>query len=199
MSIPPPPPLQMQNAYAYVPPSRTSAAAITSLITGILGCLFITPIIAIVTGIVGIRATRDPAVRGRGLAVAGLILGLLWIFGAVASTTIGVVFWRNSEPAASVARQFTADVVAGNYDAALANSSGLSEATLREIHDGVAPWGANTDITLGSRHANKEVGSVTRWELIGTADFATGGTKRVEYVLDSKPGGGYTVVGVHFK
>ena len=199
MSNAPPPPVEMQNAYAYGPPSRTSAAAVVSLVTGILGCLVVTPFVAIVSGIVGIRATRDLAVRGRAMAVAGLILGLLWIFGAIASTTVGVVFWRNSEPPAVVARQFTADLVAGDYPAALAKSSGLTEANLREIHDGLAPWGANTDITLGDRHANKPLNGPTRWELIGTADFATGGTKRVEYVIDAKPNGGFQVVGVHFK
>ena len=45
-------------------PSRTSGAAITSLICGILGCLFITPIIAIICGIVGISATKIRASPG---------------------------------------------------------------------------------------------------------------------------------------
>lgn len=194
-----PPPQPPMTAYAYDAPSRTSAAAVTSLITGILGCLVITPIIAIITGIIGIRATRTPSVRGRGLAIAGLILGLLWLLVGVAGLAGSVVMWKNSEAPAAVARQFTNDLVAGNYPACLANSNGLTQADLTGIHDAIAPWGNVTDITLTSRNAKKNLGAATRWELLGTATFSTGGTKSVEYVLQTKPAGGHEVIGIHFK
>ncbi len=54
---------------------RTSSVAIASLICG---CLFFIPLAslaAIILGAIGIAKTRDPQVRGRGMAIAGLSLG----------------------------------------------------------------------------------------------------------------------------
>ena len=54
-----------------------SGWAITSLITGLLSfCLpAVGSILAIVTGIIGINRSRDPRIGGRGLSIAGLVLG----------------------------------------------------------------------------------------------------------------------------
>ena len=63
-------------------PRGTSGAAIASLICGILGCVpFITSLLAVILGFVGIKATSNGRAGGRGMAIAGLILGLLGIFG----------------------------------------------------------------------------------------------------------------------
>ena len=68
-------PVPPQPPYAGMPPAyqpqRTSAAAVTSLVCGILGCFIITGIVAIITGIIGLSATSNPNVKGRGMAVAG--------------------------------------------------------------------------------------------------------------------------------
>ncbi|MBM4020243.1 MAG: DUF4190 domain-containing protein [Planctomycetes bacterium] len=60
--------------------ARTSGMAIASLVLGLVGifaCGFL-GILAIIFGAVGMRDTRrDPNVKGRGLAVAGLILGII--------------------------------------------------------------------------------------------------------------------------
>jgi len=72
----------MGGGYSLPPQTRTSGAAVASLITGILGCIpFITGICAIIFGLIGIGATRNPAIRGRAMAVIGLILGLLSVLG----------------------------------------------------------------------------------------------------------------------
>src|SRR5271156_6556428 len=70
------------QGYSMPASTRTSGAAITSLVCGLLGCVpFVTGLVAVITGIIGISATGNPAVRGRGMAIAGLILGLLSIGG----------------------------------------------------------------------------------------------------------------------
>src|SRR5687768_3906578 len=100
---------------------RTSGAAITSLILGILGCVpLITSILAVILGIVGIRATRQPNVGGRGLAIAGLILGLIGIIGWATMGGGVYAFYVTSRPVANVAQQFTKDIAAGNITAAQA-------------------------------------------------------------------------------
>jgi predicted Zn finger-like uncharacterized protein/prepilin-type processing-associated H-X9-DG protein len=62
-----------------IQPARTSGWAIWSLVCGLLS--FCLPVLgnipAIIFGIVGIVKTGMPNVRGRGLAIAGLILGVI--------------------------------------------------------------------------------------------------------------------------
>ncbi|GAA3773979.1 hypothetical protein GCM10022225_72060 [Plantactinospora mayteni] len=64
---------------------RTSAAATTSLIFAIFGvvggCLIcgLPPIIAIITGHIGVARTRQGELKGHGMALAGLIMGYVLI------------------------------------------------------------------------------------------------------------------------
>ena len=65
-----------------VPPSRTSGLAVASLVLGIIGillCFFFIPwILAIIFGAVAIKQCNDdPTLGGRGLAVAGLSMGIV--------------------------------------------------------------------------------------------------------------------------
>lgn len=70
----------------YQPPasSRTDGVSIAALITGILG----TGVVAIVLGVLGLRRTKRNGTQGRGLAIAGLVLGglgvLAWVVGGIA-------------------------------------------------------------------------------------------------------------------
>ena len=64
--------------YASGAHTRSNPLAIASLICGCLLCVpFVTGIASIITGAFGMRKARDPAVTGRGMAIAGLTLGIL--------------------------------------------------------------------------------------------------------------------------
>ncbi|MEV1328551.1 DUF4190 domain-containing protein [Micromonospora costi] len=73
-----------------VPPA--SGAATASMVFGILGvlggwCLFGLPcILAVVLGHVGLHETRQGTKSGRGMAVAGLVLGYVFIAPMIAFT-----------------------------------------------------------------------------------------------------------------
>ena len=89
--IPPPPqpvypqPQGAPSQYSMQPQRQTSGSAVASLICGILGCVpLITGLLAVILGVMGLRATKNPKYTGRGMAVAGLILGLISDF------TIGI-------------------------------------------------------------------------------------------------------------
>lgn len=83
----------MTNPYGYPPPPQqpvyvvrpTSTWAVVSLVVGILGavggwCLFAIPcIVAVLAGHFALGETKDGTIGGRGMAVAGLILG--YVFG----------------------------------------------------------------------------------------------------------------------
>jgi hypothetical protein len=84
----PPPPLPYYGmpamGYGYGPGMQlasTSGLAVASLITGIFGCFFVTGILSIIFGIAAIGQINGSQGRktGKGLAVAGIVLGALWM------------------------------------------------------------------------------------------------------------------------
>ncbi|HZM79854.1 MAG TPA: DUF4190 domain-containing protein [Candidatus Limnocylindrales bacterium] len=78
---------------------RTSAAAVASLIFGIFsvlgGCLIcaIPPIVAVITGHVGIARTRQGRLKGHGMALTGIIIGYLLIIPGL----IGLFFFSRTD------------------------------------------------------------------------------------------------------
>jgi hypothetical protein len=71
-------------------PVRTSGAAVASLVLALLWLCGVGSLAAVVLGIVGLSATKAGAKKGRGLAVAGLVLGVLGLLGTVGT---GVALW----------------------------------------------------------------------------------------------------------
>lgn len=82
-------------------PVRTSGLAIASLVCGISGlfCMFLPGIAAVICGHMALKQIADPNVRmeGRGMAIAGLVLGYLsvaimvvWLIGIVFSILVGM-------------------------------------------------------------------------------------------------------------
>jgi hypothetical protein len=140
-------------------PPRTSAAAVASLVMGLLGCLpFATGILAIITGIVGIAVTARPDVKGRGMAVAGLILG---IFSLLSWTGIGVGarrWWVISAPERILARQFVLDLSQGNNSAAAAEStSHVTPAQLDAAVKQLKGWGGIQQTRIVFANPNGQV------------------------------------------
>lgn len=83
-------------AYLAGPPARTDGMAIASLILGIagvMGCFVVIPsILAIIFGHVSLGRIKRTGARGRGMALAGLILGYIFIaFGAVYIVVVVVI------------------------------------------------------------------------------------------------------------
>ncbi|MFD6179012.1 MULTISPECIES: DUF4190 domain-containing protein [unclassified Isoptericola] len=66
-----------QPPYGYAPPRKTDGVSIAALVTGILGLA----LVPLGLGIAGVVRTKDPARSGRGLAIAGIVLGALSTIG----------------------------------------------------------------------------------------------------------------------
>lgn len=73
------------TAPAALEDAKTSRSAIAALVFGILGII---PF-SVIFGIIGLKQTTDGRRKGRALAIAGLVLSLVWIAaGAAVATTI---------------------------------------------------------------------------------------------------------------
>jgi hypothetical protein len=175
-SMPPLPPAQNPVEYGYAPsPRRGNGAAIASLVLGILGCVpLLTGVAAILLGIIGLRKTRDPAVGGQGLAVAGLILGMVSLLGwGIFGGFLGYGYVE-SKPAGAVAQQFLQDVSAGNVNAAAANSAGFSPAQLQANSQQMKQFGSLQGVNLNSFSIFRGTNGQTMMHLGGTATYVSG-------------------------
>lgn len=79
-----PPP--MPGGPGYGPPhgyrsDKTSGLAIAAFVTGLLGCF---GVLGLILGIIALREITRSGARGRGLAVAGVVLSCLWLVGGIA-------------------------------------------------------------------------------------------------------------------
>lgn len=98
----PQPPVPWQQPYpqsvqqvVMVQALPTSGWAVAALVFGILGmlggfCLFAVPcVIAVICGHAGLIETRGGAKSGRGMAIAGMIMGYLFVGPAIAVVAMG--------------------------------------------------------------------------------------------------------------
>jgi len=143
------------------PAGRTSAAAITSLVCGLIMCVpFVTGLVAIITGFVGISSTSNPAVKGRGMAVAGLILGFLSIAGWGLFGGGMLVLMQGSKPQRIFAKQYLADLSAGNIDQCVQHSSSrLTKDQLQAFAKQAQGWGTLNDTTVVAFSLNNNSGT----------------------------------------
>jgi hypothetical protein len=171
----PPQPPQHSGQYGNPGPAqRGNGPAIASLVLGILGCVpFITGLLAILFGVIGLRKTRDPYVGGKGLAIAGLILGILSLLGWAGSSAFFGYAYLQSKPAGAVAKQFIQDVNSGNINAAAANSTGIPAAQLQAEKQKMTNYGALQSVSFFSFNATSFNGQ-TVMHLGGMATFANG-------------------------
>jgi prepilin-type processing-associated H-X9-DG protein len=85
---PPPPPPVNYSGPGYVQSGPTSGIAMAALICGILFFFPLTALLAIIFGIIGLAKTNNPAVKGRGFAIAGLVLGSIGLVFSICSISI---------------------------------------------------------------------------------------------------------------
>jgi hypothetical protein len=163
------------QGYSLPPQGRTSGAAITSLVCGLIFCVpFVTGLVAIITGFVGISATKNPAVRGRGMAIAGLILGLLSLAGWGLFGGGILVLIHGSGPERAFAKQYVSDLSAANIDQCVQNSSSrLTKDQIEALSKTTQGWGALNDTTVVAFSLNNNNGNFTG-TVSGGCKFASG-------------------------
>jgi Domain of unknown function (DUF4190) len=179
----------MPPMYAMPPRPRTSAAAVTSMILGILGCVpFATGLFAVILGIVGLRAAAKPGMGGRGFAIAGLILGVLSLLGWIGFGGAFYVAYRSTAPARAQCRLFLQDVSDGKVTDA--QSLCVDSVTLDEVDalaDQLKSAGSLNDVTFMSFNVQANPGQSSTM-VAGSAIFQHG-PKSVSFTLISTSAG----------
>ena len=199
--IPPPPPYQPQQPNFAPPggfqppppggpgqyamqPSGTNGWGLASLITGLVSfCIpFLGGLVAVVLGIVGLSAAKKNR-SGKGLAIAGLILGLLSI---AAYALFGSVIWglvQGTKVNRDIAKQFLTDLNAGNVAAAAAATDGsIPDAEIQSGSDALKAGGAISDITTISVKDPNAAPGQTSVTTAGAVTFSNGTNKAFEMV-----------------
>ena len=147
----PPPPGQYGGYPMQGQPKKSNGAAIGSIVCGALSfCIpVVMGLVAVILGFIGLRKARDPQVGGKGLAIGGMVLGLLGLgMWALFGSAIFALF-KNTDAQRVVARQVITDLSAGNVDAAAANTdpAGVTREELEALSAKMKDWGTPNDLT----------------------------------------------------
>jgi hypothetical protein len=176
--FPPPPAAPLPNQGFQQPPApKTNGVAIASLICGILGCVpFVTSLAAIILGVVGIGSARKTG-SGKGMAIAGIILGILGILIWGGISVGGVWGYRFAQrtilaPTQTVAASFLNNLADGNITQAETFTTGdFSPQELTKLAAQVKTYGKFKDFTMNHLQTVPSGGAQSRFDITGTAHF----------------------------
>ena len=178
---------------------RANGWAITSLVTGLLGCVpYVMGLAAVITGIVGLKKANDPRYSsGRGLAIGGIVLGSLslvfWLF--FGTVFIGI-FSATGQPR-KLAQEFVRMTSAGAVDAAMEHASPmLGRGRVEQLAQQMQEWGTYQDVTSYSSSI-QITGGITTCDLKGTATFTN--AERPFAMTLVKEGDAWKVSGLEFE
>lgn len=151
---PPVPPSVVVHAQSQRQPANVWATV--SLICGIMGCLVVTPLIAVVTGLIGIGQSKRRG--GRGTALAGMALGVLWLVAFV----LGCL-WVYEDGSMAIARgrrPMTVELINRLPEGKLEGPNSpfrIGNARAKELADIARPLGACRDVVIKhARFSNRD-------------------------------------------
>ena len=168
---------------------KSNVASIVSLVCGVLGCVGITAIVAIICGIIGIKNANRPefAGKGKGMALAGLILGVVflgvWGMGLAGGAAGFLMAVKGTEAPRNQAKAFVQELANNDIDAAIKRvdpESTLTSDVLQDISDamdqppeetdGPSDWGRFKDLS-GTNISINSTNNVSIFSYSGTAEF----------------------------
>jgi hypothetical protein len=196
----PPPPVQgAVPQYQPPQPPKNNGWAIASLICGILGCIpVITSLLAIVFGIMGIKKSNEPQTSGKGLAIVGIVLGIIGVlgwagFGAAGYFGYGMAKRLVLAPTQEVGGAFLNSLANGDVATAKTHTTGgMSDEQLQSLSDQVKGLGNFKDFSLTNFSANTAAGNQMTATIGGVAHFANGDKTFTADLVGSKVGDKFT-------
>lgn len=176
----------MSDDYSNPAPARTSVPAVVSLICGMLGWLVIPAVAAIVTGVIGLRQTRRPGVRGRGLAVGGLVLGTLT--GAIGAGVAVIAYQSYTWGMQQVSTRLPLVMNAVNAadTASVTEYNAMTPAAMEAFRRKTAGWGRVSGVSDLGLTGDRIPNEPDQIKLTGVANFDQGGAKPFEVVIAAR-------------
>jgi hypothetical protein len=157
---------------------QSNGLAITALIMGILSCIPGVGLLAILFGALGMGKAKDPRVGGKGLAIVGIVLGLI---GIIAWAGIGYgVYWGvgKFKAMAEPGVKFFEALNKGNLTEAKTYTTGnISDAELAQLRETIKGLGELKDPKPTQFDMKDNVLNVA-----GTAVFSNG-TKKYQFKM----------------
>ena len=202
------PPNQPVSTPLPPPVAKTSGLAVASLVCSLILCIPLLGLVGAILGIASLGATKRPGVRGRGLAVAGILVGLLatvvWVAGFFLASFGFKQLLGAADPPVSA---FIADYNAANdraiYDAASADfRTSVTYDKLKEILEAARThWGTCSRMETGEMMTSGGF-SVSinndRMEAKLPLRFAKAGVQKVDWMF-KKENGHWLMTGVRFE
>jgi len=149
-------------------------------------------VIAVLLGIVGIRKTSNRQMGGKGMAITGLILGLLNLLFYVPVSYIAYGGYQASLSSRPPAEQFLRGFEQRQCHRALPETTGIAQADLQSQYDNMLKaWGPLQSInwqfswSVGSQADTN--GTQTVSTLVGNANFANA-TRQVVIIMEKQGG-----------
>jgi hypothetical protein len=179
--VPPPPsaPYPPQG-FPQPAPASGNGAAIASLICGIVGCIPLINLVAIILGFIGLGKSKQPGAGGKGLAIAGIVLGLIWLFVHVGLVGAGVWGWGKvnqlvREPTQTIGSTFLNNLASGNTSAAEGVTTGrFSAEQLETLAGQIRSLGKFKNFTFRNFQPLDATGTVRKFRVGGAANFDGG-------------------------
>lgn len=173
---PPPPSMNPYPSAGFPQPPKTNGFAVGSLICGIVGCLQITSLAAIILGVLGVKKSKEPGTGGKGMAIAGIVLGILWIVISIGLGIAGYAGYKTVkgyvlEPTQQVGQHFLNSLESGDTATAGNYTTGeFSTDQLSKISSQVKSYGHFKNFSLNQIEAVPS-GNRTGFRIGGVANF----------------------------
>jgi hypothetical protein len=185
-------------------PPQGNGFAVASLICSILGfcVVFLGGLLGILFGILGLRKASQPNTGGRGMAIAGILVGIITLLTSAGIISLGYFGFSTYRNFAGMGQQYIRDLSAGNIDAALAQTQGMTRAEVQAQSEQLQSMGAYVSWTptsfQQSTHTNIGVGKTGEMTISGTAHFANG-AKPFKLTIMLKPDRTWKVTSASFE
>ena len=128
---------------------QSNGLAITALIMGILSCIPGVGLLAILFGALGIGKAKDPRVGGKGLAIVGIVLGLLSIVAYAGVGYFGYWGFGKLKAMAEPGAEFFKAVDAGDFTKAKQYATGnISDVDLAKARETMKTMGEYKDMKV---------------------------------------------------
>jgi hypothetical protein len=194
------PPSMRGGSMQYQPTPGTNGFAVASLICSIVGfcAVFIGGLLGILFGVLGISKAKQTNGRGKGMAIAGIVIGIITLITSGLLVAGGYGAYFLGKKVAGIAREFATtpqvyveDLSTGKIDEAQAMTSGLSRDEIQAQSTSLQGMGAfqRVEITKSDSAKNATNGtSSSNVEFTGNAYFANG-TKTFHMTINVSPNG----------